>query len=213
MGKLIVMEGIDGSGKSTQLTMLKERLMREGVEFATVRFPRYDADSSVLVRKYLGGDFGDRPGDVNAFAASAFFAVDRFASYKSEPWGAFYDAGGVVLTDRYTTSNAIHQGAKLGAAERRAYFEWLYEFEFARMGLPKPNLVLYHAITAAQSLARISAREGAEDIHERDGDYLAMCAECADDAAATLGWTTIDAARDAQAIHEELYGIVKGALK
>ena len=137
MGKLIVIEGIDGSGKSTQFNLLTERLRREGAQFQTVRFPRYDADSSVLVRKYLAGDFGTKPSDINAYAASAFFAVDRFASYKTEPWGAYYNAGGVVLTDRYTTSNAIHQGAKMPVAERRAYFEWLYNFEFAEMQLPR----------------------------------------------------------------------------
>ena len=209
MGKLIVLEGIDGSGKSTQFALLTERLAREGLEFQTVRFPRYDADSSVLVRQYLAGSFGTRPNDVNAFAASALFAVDRFASYKTEPWGAFYDAGGIVLTDRYTTSNAIHQGAKLGAAERSEYFRWLYEFEFAQMKLPRPSLVLYHKITAAQSLARIKAREGAEDIHERDEGYLANCEQCANDAAAVLGWVSVEAARSEAEIHEELYAIVR----
>ena len=213
MGKLIVLEGIDGSGKSTQLTRLTKRLEREGLAFQTVRFPRYDADSSVLVRQYLAGDFGTRPGDVNAFAASALFAVDRFSSYKTEPWGAFYDAGGLVLTDRYTTSNAIHQGAKLAPSARVEYFRWLYEFEFSQMRLPKPDLVLYHKITSAQSLARIKSREGSEDIHERDSDYLASCAECADEAAAALGWISVEAARDELAIHEEIYSIVRRELR
>jgi dTMP kinase len=210
MGKLIVLEGIDGSGKSTQLRLLTERLAREGLEFQTVRFPRYDNPSSALVRQYLAGDFGTRPDDVNAYAASAFFAVDRFASYKTEPWGAFLDAGGVVLTDRYTTSNAIHQGAKLNKPERQAFFRWLYDFEFGQMGLPRPTAVIYHDINAADAIARIKTRDGAADIHENDADYLAKCADCAGEAACILGWTPVDAFRSEAEIHEEIYALVRG---
>ena len=116
-GKLIIMEGIDGSGKSTQYKKLRDRLAAEGTEFRSVVFPRYNEESSALIRAYLGGQFGDRPGDVNPYAASTFFAVDRFASYKTD-WGAYYQQGGLVLADRYTTSNACHQGSKLPPEER-----------------------------------------------------------------------------------------------
>jgi len=209
MGKLIVIEGIDGSGKSTQFQLLTERLEREARAFQTVRFPRYDRDSSVLVRQYLAGDFGTKPNDVNAYAASAFFAVDRFASYKTEPWGAYYDADGAVLTDRYTTSNAIHQGAKMQPKQREKFFRWLDNFEFTEMKLPRPDVVIYLKITAAQSLDRIHNREGVEDIHERDGEYLKNCADCADSAAEVLGWTTINAMQSVEEIHEEIYKTVR----
>ena len=111
-GTLIVIEGTDGSGKSTQFQQLRQRLEREQVAFRNVVFPRYQEESSALIRLYLNGAFGTRPGDVNPYAASSFFAVDRYASYRQD-WGDWYEQGGLVLCDRYTTSNAVHQGSKL----------------------------------------------------------------------------------------------------
>ena len=140
-GKLIVFEGIDGSGKSTQFKLLTERLEKEGVPFRKVVFPRYKESSSSLLRSYLSGEFGSEPGDVNAFAASTFFFVDRFASYKSD-WGEYYKNGGTIICDRYTTSNAIHQGAKLPENELNDFLDWLYDFEFRLMELPRPDFVV-----------------------------------------------------------------------
>ena len=111
-GKLIVLEGIDGSGKSAQYRRLCERMERDKIAYNHIVFPRYDKDSSALIRMYLGGQFGSRPDDVNAYTASTFYAVDRFASYR-EDWGRIYENGGIILSDRYTTSNAVHQGSKL----------------------------------------------------------------------------------------------------
>ena len=111
MGKLIVIEGTDGSGKSTQFRQLTERLTREGKTFQKLVFPQYSEPSSALIRMYLGGEFGSKPTDVNAYAASAFYAVDRFASYK-KVWGEYYENGGLILSDRYTTSNAVHQASR-----------------------------------------------------------------------------------------------------
>ena len=141
-GTLIVIEGTDGSGKSTQFQQLRQRLEREGISFRNVVFPRYQEESSALIRLYLSGAFGTKPGDVNPYAASSFFAVDRYASYRQD-WGDWYEQGGLVLCDRYTTSNAVHQASKLSAEERDTFFRWLYEFEFGKLGLPKPDLVLY----------------------------------------------------------------------
>ena len=107
MGKLIVIEGTDGSGKSTQFRLLTERLAGEGREFRQLVFPQYAEPSSALIRMYLAGEFGTNPSDVNAYAASTFFAVDRYASYK-KVWGKWYEDGGLVVSDRYTTSNAVH---------------------------------------------------------------------------------------------------------
>ena len=116
MGKLIVLEGTDGSGKATQTAALLERLQREHIDCRKIEFPRYQEESSALIREYLRGDFGDKPSDVNAFAASTFYAVDRYASYQQD-WGAYYRQGGLVIADRYTTSNAVHQGSKLQGTE------------------------------------------------------------------------------------------------
>jgi dTMP kinase len=212
MGKLIVLEGIDGSGKSTQFARLCERLAREGADFTRVTFPRYSEPSSALVRMYLSGEFGASPDSVNAYAASTFFAVDRFASYR-QTWGAYYGDGGVVLTDRYTTSNAIHQGAKLPPDARRDFFRWLYDFEFRLMGLPAPALVLYMELPPETAARRRSLRNGADDIHERDGGYLESCAACGAAAADFFGGRKINAARGEDEIHEEIYSIIRGELQ
>jgi dTMP kinase len=217
MGKLIVFEGIDGSGKSTQFKRMSARLETEGVSFKRLTFPRYQEPSSALIRMYLGGDFGENPGDVNAYAASTFYAVDRFASYVQE-WREFYLGGGLILTDRYTTSNALHQASKLPAEKRPAFFRWLYEFEFELMELPAPDTVIYMDIPVEEALARIRLRRIADgsagDIHERDADYLRKCRECGADAADFYGWRKIACfegrtGRSEQEIHEEIYDIIQ----
>jgi len=216
-----VLEGTDGSGKSTQLRLLTERLTREGAEYRTLRFPRYDNPSSSLIRMYLGGEFGADPGDVNAFAASAFYAVDRFASYQTE-WKSYYQSGGTLLSDRYTTSNAIHQASKLPEGEREAFWRWLYDFEFGKMGLPAPDLVLCldMPVGLTERLMRRREEEShtAADIHERNTAYLDECRRCARAAAAFYGWTVVPCAEDgrilpAEEIHETIYGRVAACLE
>ena len=147
-GKLIVLEGIDGSGKSAQYRRLCARFDEMGMAYHHIVFPRYDQESSALIRMYLNGAFGAHPSDVNAYAASTFFAVDRYASYRTD-WGEIYENGGLILSDRYTTSNAIHQGSKLPEAELPAFFDWLYDLEYGKMGLPRPDLVLYLDVPGA----------------------------------------------------------------
>ena len=142
MGKLIVFEGTDGTGKSTQFALLTKRLQSENIPFRRLQFPQNLEPSSALIRMYLNGEFGDDPNSVNAYAASTFYAVDRYASYQ-RVWKDDYAAGGLILSDRYTTSNAVHQGGKLEGAAREEFFSWLYDLEFNRMGLPKPDLVLW----------------------------------------------------------------------
>ena len=141
-GKLIVFEGTDGSGKATQSKLLFERLQREGVDCRKLNFPRYGEKSAALVELYLGGAFGTHPSDVNAYAASTFYSVDRYASYKQD-WGKYYEAGGLLIADRYTTSNAVHQAGKLPDGEREKYLDWLFGFEYGLLGLPEPSLVFY----------------------------------------------------------------------
>lgn len=219
-GKLIVFEGIDGSGKSTQFRLLCERLEREGVRFEHIVFPRYDQPSSALIRMYLNGEFGRNPADVNAYAASTFYAVDRYASFVTD-WGRYYNGGGLVLSDRYTTSNAVHQGSKLPASQLSQFFDWLYDLEYTRMGLPKPDLVLYLDVDVETSLSRMAQRRAENgstaDIHEKDAGYLEQCLRLGHEAAAHYGWTVVPhrtdgAMRSVEDKHEEIYRIVKDTL-
>lgn len=219
-GKLIVFEGIDGSGKSTQYQLLCDRLRAEGTAFQNIVFPRYDKDSSALIRMYLGGEFGQDPADVNAYAASTFYAVDRYASYVTD-WGGYYHDGGLILSDRYTTSNAVHQGSKLPKAQISQYFDWLYDLEYTRMGLPRPDLVIYLDVDVKTSLARMAQRRAVDgskaDIHEKDARYLEQCLELGHEAAAHYGWTVVPfqkdgAARSIQDKQDEIYRIVKEVL-
>ncbi|MDR1131465.1 MAG: deoxynucleoside kinase [Oscillospiraceae bacterium] len=220
-GRLIVLEGIDGSGKSTQFRLLAERLEKDGASFRKIVFPRYDNGSSALLRAYLSGEFGKDPSDVSAYAASTFFFVDRFASFKTD-WGDFYKGGGTVICDRYTTSNAIHQGAKLPESALPAFLGWLYDFEFRLMELPEPDLVLYMDVDLETSLRQMQLRRDASgtagDIHETHADYLAACLRAGNEAAARLGWSRVrcmenGAVRGVLAIHEDIYRTVKGALQ
>lgn len=193
-GKLIVIEGIDGSGKSTNYSMLCNHLKEQEISFHSIVFPRYDKDSSALIRMYLQGEFGSKPDDVNAYTASTFFSVDRFASYKND-WGNLYENGDLILADRYTTSNAVHQGAKLCLNELKSYFDWLYDLEFVKMKLPEPDLVLYLDVDLELSLARMRKREAQTntnaDIHEKDSEYLRRCLETAQVACDHFGWKRI----------------------
>ena len=198
-GKLIVLEGIDGSGKSAQYRLLCERMERDKIAYNHIVFPRYEKQSSALIRLYLGGAFGKKPGDVNAYTASAFYAVDRFASYRDD-WGGIYENGGLILSDRYTTSNAVHQGSKLPDEELPAFFDWLVDFEYGKMGLPEPDLVIYLDVDLEISRRRMRQREAEThtraDIHELDSDYLARCLHTADMACRHYGWTRIPWQKD-----------------
>ncbi len=220
-GKLIVLEGIDGSGKSAQFRRLCARLEKDGIDYNHIVFPRYDQESSALIRMYLNGEFGTRPDDVNAYTASTFFAVDRFASYKKD-WGAIYEDGGLFLSDRYTTSNAVHQGSKLSDDELPAFFRWLSDLEYGKMGLPRPDLVIYLDVDIETSLARMRRREAKNnthaDIHEKDLDYLRRCLHTADRAADFYGWTRIPFQhngneREVDEKKEENYRIILDAIQ
>ena len=193
-GRLIVFEGTDGSGKATQTELLCRELDQRGIPYKKLTFPRYDQDSSALIRLYLGGAFGSRPDDVNAYAAATFYAVDRYASYKQD-WGAFYEAGGLLIADRYTTSNAVHQTVKLPVEERRAFLDWLFDFEYRMLGLPKPTRVLYLDIPTDLTEQMMRRREHEThtkaDIHEQDDAYLRHCRENAAYVVDYCGWTKI----------------------
>lgn len=222
MGKLLVIEGLDGSGKATQTKCLFDSLTADGNRVKQVTFPHYESDSSALVKMYLGGEFGNLPEDVNAYAASSFYAVDRYASYKTL-WGDFYnEEGHIVVSDRYTTSNAVHQCSKLPREEWDGYLKWLFDFEYEKMGIPIPDSVIYLDVDPAVSQALMTSRyggdEGQKDIHEKDVAYLAHSREAALYCAEKLGWRKIDCVEDGKMrsiteIHEDILWIVKDALE
>ena len=221
MGKLIVIEGTDGSGKSTQFRKLTERLEQEGQAFKTLVFPRYKEPSSALIRMYLGGDFGTHPSDVNAYAASSFYAVDRYASYKQD-WGKWYEDGGLIVSDRYSTSNAVHQTSKEPPEKQGDFLKWLYEFEYDKLRLPCPDLIIYLDVPTSFTEKLMRHREQETnthaDIHEQDMQYLATCRETGRTAAAYYGWTVISCVKDGamrsiEDIHEEIYALVKRCLE
>ena len=220
-GRLIVFEGTDGSGKATQSRLLCEHLQRENIPYRNITFPQYGKPSAAMVQEYLDGNLGRRPGDVNAYAASLMFSMDRYASYKQD-WGAFYEAGGLVIADRYTTSNAVHQGSKLEGAAQAEFFTWLYDLEYDKMGLPKPDLVL--CLDMPTELAHLLREKrdtqgvGDADIHEHAEQYLARCRETARQAAKHYGWTLISCVKDGQLrsiedIHEEIYRHIAACLE
>ena len=198
-GKLIVFEGTDGSGKATQSELLCRRLETEDRPFRKITFPRYGKPSAAMVEEYLHGNLGKHPGDVNAYAASLFYAMDRYASWKQD-WGTFYEDGGLIVADRYTTSNAVHQASKLPEEERKAYLDWLFDLEYRLLGLPAPDLVVYLDMPTELTEKMMRKREAVSgtqaDIHEQDEAYLRRCRENANEVARLCGWTVIRCGRD-----------------
>jgi len=216
-GTLIVLEGTDGSGKSTQFELLCERLTALGRPFQKLIFPQYSEPSSALIRMYLNGEFGSHPSDVNPYAASTFYAVDRYAAWK-KGWGDFYRNGGLILSDRYTTSNAVHQGGKLPPEAQPAFFDWLSDLEYCKLELPCPDLVIFLDMPTEQSVQLLRTRQAVThthgDIHEADRDYLAMCRQTALRAAAHYGWNKISCVspsgdlRSIEAIQAEIWNAI-----
>ena len=216
LGRLIVLEGPDGCGKATQAGLLYEALCRKGERARKITFPDYESDSSALVRMYLRGAFGQNVNDVNAYAASSFFSVDRYASYRTD-WGAFYESGGTVVADRYTTANAVHQCAKLPRAEWDAYLEWLFDFEYRKIAIPKPDLVLYLDVEADVSQRLMDRRyhgdETKKDLHERDAEYLLHSREAGQYCMHRFGWQRVECTengrmRSAEEIHQTILSLI-----
>ena len=214
--KLIVIDGLDGSGKATQTKLLAERLNENGYKARTISFPDYDSDSSALVKMYLGGKLGSSPDDVNAYAASSFYAVDRVASYINT-WRDDLDEYDYIVADRYTTSNIIHQMAKLKENERDSYIEWLFDFEYNRLELPAPDMVIFLDVDPAISQKLIYGRyqgdESKKDIHESDFRYLMRCRESAVYAIEHLDWVRIDCTkggemRTIEDINDSIYSLI-----
>ncbi|MFW5986206.1 MAG: dTMP kinase [Halanaerobiales bacterium] len=219
-GKLIVIEsGTDSSGKATQTRKLYQRLIDEGYRAKKVEFPDYDSDSSALIKMYLGGEFGDDPADINSYAASTFFAVDRYASYQQK-WKEFYLQGGIIVADRYTTSNMVHQACKFEEREQKVEFlEWLRDLEYNRFNLPEPDCVLLLDVPPDISQKLMYKRNPPEnrDIHENDLEYLKNTYQNALWIAKKYNWKIIECTdnkniKTVSQIHKKIYSLVKNII-
>lgn len=215
---LIVLEGTDGCGKSTQAELACQALTQANVDHKRLIFPRYKEDSSMLVRMYLQGQFGSHPEDVNAYAASTFFAVDRYASYQTD-WKADYQAGRVIFSDRYTTSNAVHQSSKLEREELFRFTDWLFHYEYELLGLPSPTCVIFLDLPPKASFQMLQKRQGEQgDIHELDHDYLIRCHDRALELCSHYGWHRIacsdgEKIRSIEDIHQDIMDVIFQELK
>ena len=218
LGKMIIIEGTDGSGKATQAEKLYSRLYSAGHSVRKVEFPNYPSQSSALIKMYLNGEFGNDPNDVNPYAASSFYAVDRYASYKQD-WGGFYEQGGMIVADRYTTSNMVHQAVKIvDEQEKVKFLDWLWDLEFQKFQLPIPDMVIFLDMPPDCTRRLINERadkmqQGKQDIHERNQDYLVHCYNNYHAIADKYHWHKINCASDGQLrsideINEEVYQAV-----
>lgn len=221
-GKLFIIEGGDGSGKATQTAMVETRLRHEGYDVCAVSFPDYDSDSSALVKMYLRGDFGTDADAVNPYAASTFYAVDRFASYQ-RGWKAVLDRGGIVIADRYTTSNMLYQMIKFeDSKERTSYLDWLEDLEYKKMGLPEPTQVFLLDVPLAVTERLMAQRTGKTggatgDIHEGNDSFLKRCHDAYGELTLRYGWQRIactdgENLRTIQSIQDELYAALQAYL-
>ena len=221
MGIFVDLEGLDGSGKTTQTQLICTRLQQDGIAFKQIKLPDYESDSSILVRKYLAGDFGKNAGDVNAYAASVLYAADRYASF-TEKWGKEYNEGKLIFADRYTPANALYQMTKLDKAEWDEYLEWLFDFEYNKIGIPAPDKVIFldMPVEVSQRLmtARYNGDESKKDVHEANVSFLNACREAALYAAQKYGWSVIECSKNGEplpieVINDKVYALVLEALK
>ena len=224
MGKLFVIDGTDGSGKQTQFNKLLERLTKEGIDYKTVSFPNYESRSSSLVKMYLEGEFGKNAQEISPYIASTFYAADRYATFQTG-YKKYYEDGGIILADRYTTANMVHQAGKIkDKEERKKFLDWLWDFEFNLYGLPVPTEVFFLNMPVEKSLELIKDRENKfthdnkKDIHESNKDHLIDSYNAACDVAKDYNWFEIKCVKDnkirtIEDIHEEIYAEIKKHIK
>ena len=215
-GNLIVIEGLDGSGKNTQAKLLFEHFSKEGKDVKYMSFPDYNCPSSALAKMYLDSEFGDKPTDVNPYASASFFAVDRFASFKKN-WGENYNSGETIICDRYTTSNTMYNMAKILESEWGEYLDWLYDYEYNKLELPKPDVVIYldMPVDVSQDLMkkRYLGDNSKKDLYEKDIEYLKICERAAKFVGVQDSWIAINCLKNGeikskQQMHEEILGAV-----
>ena len=220
MGKLFVIDGTDGSGKQTQFQQLQESLLKDGIDYKVVSFPNYDSPSSALVQMYLSGEFGENAKEISPYIASTFYAADRYATFQTG-YKKYYEDGGIILADRYTTANMVHQAGKIkDEKEREKFLNWLWDFEFNLYGLPVPNEVFFLNMPVEKSIDLMNDRENKfthqekKDIHERDVNHLKDAYEAACDVSKKYNWYEIKCVknneiRTIEDIHQEIYNEVK----
>ncbi len=220
MGKLFVIDGTDGSGKQTQFEKLKERLNKDGVEYKTVSFPNYDSPSSSLVKMYLSGDFGTDAQKISPYIASTFYAADRYATFETG-YKKYYEDGGIILADRYTTASMVHQAGKIkNKEERDKFIKWLWDFEFKLYGLPIPTEVFFLNMPTEKAFELMKDRKNKfdknakKDIHERNEIHMREAYNAACEVAKEYNWYEIkcmknNELRTIEDIHEEIYKEVK----
>ncbi|MBE6889711.1 MAG: thymidylate kinase [Ruminococcaceae bacterium] len=215
-GKIIVLEGMDGCGKSTQLQLIVDALKEKGLPARLVSFPNYDSDSGRIIKSYLNGDI-PCDGTVGAYAASSFYAADRYISFNTE-WKDAYERGDVIFCGRYTTSNAIYQMTKLESGERDSFLAWLWDHEYKKLGLPKPDKVFFldMPLDVSQKLLtmRYNGDETKKDVHERDLEFLKRCRENALYTAKRCGWELIECSENGEplsidVIHQRILSITE----
>ena len=220
MRKLIILEGLDGSGKSTQIKLLEEYLKSNEIIYKKIKLPDYDSPSSTLVKMYLGGEFGSSADDVNAYAAGAFYAVDRYASFNLG-WKKDYESGALIIADRYATSNSIYQMEKIEESKWDEYLEWSEDFEYNKLSIPRPDCVIYldMPVEISQRLmtSRYDGDENKKDVHEVNVDFLNKCRKSALYTAEKQGWKVIECSNGKEPysvdeIHKKIIDIVKGEL-
>lgn len=220
MGKLFVIDGTDGCGKQTQCAKLQERLTKEGIEYKTVSFPNYDSPSSSLVKMYLSGEFGENVKEISPYIASTFYAADRYATFQTG-YKEYYENGGIILADRYTTANMVHQAGQIkDKKERKKFLDWLCDFEFNLYGLPVPTKVFFLDMPVEKTIELTKDRENKfthdnkKDILERDINHLKEAHDSACEVAKDYDWYVVncmenDELRTIEDIHEEIYNEIK----
>lgn len=221
--KIIVIEGVDSSGKATQSQLLAQKLLEDGKNVISVEFPNYKSESSSVVKMYLGGDFGTDPNCVSPYAASTFFAVDRYASVNGE-WKEFFKNNNIIIADRYTTSNMVHQASKIEDLDEKSKFlDWLYDFEYNILSLPEPDLVIFLDMPVKNARELMAHRankidnSSVKDIHERNENHLQLSYDNACFVAEKYGWNKVECTKDGKVrsiedISGEIYNIVKSIL-
>ena len=220
MGKIIVIEGTDSSGKETQTKLLYERVKKIYDKTIKISFPNYDSPACEPVKMYLGGTFGTDATKVNPYPISTMYAIDRYASFKQD-WEKKYIDDYIIITDRYVTSNMIHQASKIeDIKEKDEYLRWLIDLEYNKNEIPEPDIVIFlkMPIDKAKELMenRKNKIDGSEkrDIHEVNEDYLKKSYENATAISKKYNWCEIECVennkiKSIERINDEIFFKIK----
>lgn len=215
--KLIVIEGLDGGGKTTQLELLKELYPN----YRYITFPNYNSSSGEIVSSYLKGEYGEKDSTVSAYTASCFYAVDRYTSYKTD-WEKDYLGGRTVISARYVSSNAIYQMTKLPHEKWDEYMNWLFDMEYTKFGMPKPNATIFLDMPVEVSrkllLKRYEGDEQKLDLHESDLNFMNECRKAAMYVAEKENWIVVPCSDKGEPlpimqIHKTIKEKIEGSLK